>query len=254
MAGAVGLAGIAALRSGAGLVQLAVPEPCLDLVASWEPSYMTVPLPSDDAGRISIEAKPILEQLIQHASSIGCGPGLGRSEQLVHVVDWLNTSAWQPVVFDADALNALAVDVKKLLRAAGPRVLTPHPGECRRLLGDPEAAVVQLRQSVCHFAREHRVAVVLKGHQSVISDGDLRVENPTGNAGMATGGSGDVLTGVITALLGQGLSPFDAARLGAYVHGRAGDLAAAELGEISLMASDLPQYLPAAFRGSHASS
>jgi NAD(P)H-hydrate epimerase len=248
MCGAAGLAGMAALRAGAGLVTLAVPDVCLDTVASFEPSYMTLALPSDANGRTAAAARPEIEKAAQTATCIGCGPGIGRSAELDELVAWLYESLPQPAVFDADALNALAVQPQRLGGAGGPRVLTPHPGEFRRLLGDKNLSIEACRSQVADFASRHGVVVVLKGHGSLITDGQQTVRNETGNPGMATGGSGDVLTGIITALICQGLSPFEAARLGAHVHGLAGDLAAEEVGEVSLIASDLLRSLPKAIQ------
>jgi hydroxyethylthiazole kinase-like uncharacterized protein yjeF len=161
------------------------------------------------------------------------------------------------MVADADALFALAEQPATVTAAAGPRVLTPHPGEFARLTGKPYddskriEAAAQLAAGEPATAGGHvnaELIVLLKGHETVVTDGTRYSINHTGNPGMATGGSGDVLTGIITALLCQGLPPFDAARLGAYVHGLAGNLAAAELGQVSLIASDLIDYLPKAFQ------
>lgn len=249
MAGAVSLAGMAALRSGAGLVRLAVPLVCQDSVAGFEPSYMTAALPADEAGRISLAARDTLAQLTEPATAVGCGPGLGRSDELTELVGWLYTSLKQPAVFDADALNALARQPDVLERPGGPRLLTPHPGEFQRLTGAREKlARDDAERQATALAGRCRVAVLLKGHRTFITDGEQTARNNTGNPGMATGGTGDVLTGISTALLAQHLSCFDAARFAAHVHGLAGDLAAAELGEASLIASDLVRYLPAAFR------
>ncbi|HVU88652.1 MAG TPA: NAD(P)H-hydrate dehydratase [Pirellulales bacterium] len=251
MAGAAGLAGTAAARSGAGLVRLAVADSCLDTIAAYEPSLMTSPLACDAEGRIAGAARARLTELTKPSAAtvVACGPGLSRSSDLDELVAWLYTTVEQPAVFDADALNALAAQPDVLRRPGGPRVLTPHPGEFARLVQAPKIAErsVQELQAI-EFAQEIHAVVVLKGHRTLVTDGRQSVHNKTGNPGMATGGSGDVLTGIITALLGQKLSPFDAARLGVHVHGLAGDLAAAELGEVSLIASDLIRFLPAAFR------
>ena len=246
MSGAAALAGMAALRGGAGLVRLAVPDVCLDVVAALEPSYMTVALPSDRDGRIAQSARQPIEQLVEAATVIACGPGMGRSEQLDRLVGDLYRDIPKPMVVDADALNALATQPEILAEHAGPRILTPHPGEFARLIGkqldsnDRETAAVEL-------AERCQAVVVLKGHRTLITDGQRTRENATGNPGMATGGSGDVLTGLLTALCGQGLSPYDAARLAVYLHGLAGDYAADEYGEAAMMASDLIDFLPDAF-------
>ncbi len=250
MSGAIGLAGIAALRGGAGLVTLAVPDVCLDVVASFEPSYMTTPLPSDDAGRTALAANDVIAQLSAGATCLACGPGLGRSDELTELVGALYENATQPIVFDADALNALSSRSAGLSSPGGPRILTPHPGEFRRLIRDEASkfSVESLRDQAIQMAGEHGVVVVLKGHRTLVTDGDRVTYNTTGNAGMATGGSGDVLTGLIAALVCQGLSPFEAAQLGVHIHGRAGDLAAEKLGQVSMIASDLADHLPGALR------
>jgi NAD(P)H-hydrate epimerase len=269
MAGAAAMAGMAALRGGAGLVRLAVPDVVLDTVAGFEPSYMTVALPSDEAGRISAGACDRISELAEkahyqaprslpssfdrlaelarNATAMACGPGLGRSLGLDELVVRLYQEIALPIVFDADALNALSSNPAALSHPGGPRILTPHPGEFARLIGrklDDDArgtAAVQL-------ALQCGVVVVLKGHRTLITDGHYKALNTTGNPGMATGGSGDVLTGLITALLCQRLAPFEAARLGVFLHGLAGDLAAQSLGQVSMIASDIIRYLPKAFQ------
>jgi NAD(P)H-hydrate epimerase len=153
----------------------------------------------------------------------------------------------QPIVFDADALYALSERHDRLEDPAGPRILTPHLGEFKRLVGDNELDRDKAELYAAQLAIRRRMVILLKGHKTVITDGRRSVHNSTGNPGMATGGSGDVLTGIIAALLGRQLTPFDAARLGAYVHGLAGDLAAATLGATSMIASDIVAHLPAAF-------
>ena len=248
MAGAVALAGMACLRSGAGLVKLAVPDCILETVAGFEPSYMTTPLACDPDGRIADDSMPELELLVEGATCIACGPGIGRSRGLTYLIRDLYSRLPLPMVIDADGLNALAEAPAGLKDAAGPRVLTPHPGEFSRLSG--EAATSREKQTAAarDLAAEHGIVIVLKGHRTFITDGTRDAVNTTGNPGMATGGTGDVLTGIITALICQGLSAFDAAVLGAHVHGLAGDMAAKELGQISLIARDLVAFLPAAFQ------
>lgn len=257
MVGAVALSGKAALRSGAGLVTLAVPEPCLDLAAAFEPCYMTAMLPADREGRISISARTCLERLVSSATVIGCGPGLGRSKEITELVKWLYRTARQPMVLDADALNALAESPEAVWQAGddfqvpGPRILTPHPGEFDRLIQamglQGEDATAQAEQ----LARKSRAVVVLKGHRTLVTDGCRSSRNSTGNPGMATAGSGDVLLGIITALIGQKMACYEAARLGVYLHGRAGDLAARAQGQISMIASDLIEFLSLAFKEHH---
>lgn len=247
MTGAVVLAGTAACRSGAGLVTLAVPDRCLETVASFDPNYMTVPLANDQQGKIAAAATSQLSQLAQSASSIGVGPGMSRGGDITTVVAELYRGYDGPMVVDADGLNALA-SLDDLPAAPGPRILTPHIGEFRRLFG-ADLSVQECREQAPELAQRHGLIIVLKGHRTLVTNGPAVYENDSGNPGMATGGAGDVLTGVITALLSQGeLSPFDAAKLGVYVHGLAGDLARDAFGEVSMVAESIRDGLSAAFQ------
>ncbi len=248
MVGAVALAGMAALRGGSGLVRLAVPEVCQDAAAGFEPSYVTVGLPGDDDGRIAAAAGKPIAELCDWATAIACGPGMGRSDELDELVGRLYQDIAKPMIVDADALNALATRPELLGKHAGPRILTPHPGEFARLAGVKTVPADQRRSMAMQLAGSSGAVVVLKGHRTVVTDGESSWINTTGNPGMATGGSGDVLTGLITALVCQGLTVADAARLGVHLHGLAGDLAAAELGQVSLIASDLIRFLPEAMK------
>lgn len=249
MAGAIALAGMACLRSGAGLVKLAVPATVIDTVAAWEPSYTTASLSSDlgtDALHFKKAQREVAE-LLPWATAVAIGPGLGRGTKRTKLVQWVYETCQHPLVCDADALNGLAESSTALENHAGPRILTPHPGEFARLTGiagDSREAQIAAARSL---AAQQGLVILLKGHRTFITDGTQEAFNTTGNPGMATGGTGDVLTGIITALLCQGLSPLDAAVLGAHVHGLAGDLAAAEVGQVSLIATDLPRFLPQAF-------
>jgi NAD(P)H-hydrate epimerase len=248
MAGAVALAGMACLRSGAGLVTLATAAQAQATAASFEPSAMTLGLPADEHGRISKKAREAIVSAAEGVTALALGPGIGRTDELVELVSWLYQHTAQPMVVDADALWALAQNKAALAKSGGPRVLTPHPGEFARLLGVKKIAAGE-RESLAHdFAVKAGVVLVLKGHRTVITDGEHTHLNETGNPGMATGGTGDVLTGIITALLCQGLAPLDAARLGVHVHGLAGDLAAADLGQTATISSDLVRYLPHAWK------
>lgn len=252
MSGAAVLSGEAALRSGAGLVTLAVPEDILPIVASFEPSYMTAPLPSDGAGRIAASAQATLDPLVDVATAVACGPGLGQSDELTQLVAWLFSTCPRPGVFDADALNALAkldggLPTRTATPTASARILTPHPGEFARLVGRRIEDRTAQQTAAAQYAADNDIILVVKGAGTIVTDGRQTYLNATGNPGMATGGAGDVLTGIIVALLCQGLAAFDAARVAVHVHGRAGDLAAAELGQVSLIASDLVAYLPQAF-------
>lgn len=245
MAGSIGLAGMSALRAGAGLVSLAVPEGIWPVVSGFEPSYMLRPLAEDDEGRLDVWLDG-LDATLAPATVAACGPGLGQSAALTDLVCRLFEKFARPLVVDADALNAISKRPEVLGRAGGPRVLTPHPGEFTRLVGGQKLAREQAEWLAVELAGRHGLVIVLKGHGTLVTDGQRSMRNTTGNPGMGTGGTGDVLTGLITGLLAQGLAPFEAACLGVFVHGLAGDRAAAELGEPSLIASDLVRFLPRA--------
>lgn len=249
MSGAAILCATAALRGGAGLVLLGVPQEILPIVAAANPCYMTVPLPQDNDGRLSAAAWPDLLGLIQKHDVVAVGPGLGQSPDHLHLLANLLANVRIPMVIDADGLNALAKDLGILSQHVGPVVLTPHPGEFARLLNTDTLAVQKDRRQLAgSFAARHGVVVLLKGHGTVVTNGQHVYQNTSGNPGLATAGSGDVLTGLIAALLAQGLSPFQAAQLGAFAHGRAGDMAQEEMGGPGLLASDLLNYLPRALR------
>ncbi len=250
--GAVVLGARAAVRSGAGLVTAAVPAPLRDVVEGGSYASMTLALDADEAGAL-VDATPA-QVLASGARGavLAVGPGLGTEPSTVAAVRALARTVDGPLVLDADGLNAYAdeLDALEADRAGRPTVMTPHPGEMARLLGVSIEAVEEDRLRAARSAAETSGAVVvLKGRRTVIAtpDGTLAI-NPTGNAGMATGGSGDVLTGLVAALLAQGVAPDDAARLGAFVHGLAGDGAARRLGARSLGAEDIVEALPAAFR------
>lgn len=248
MAGAIALAGMAALRSGAGLVRLAVPTGILETVASFESSYMTVPLADDRQGKISLGSIAVVRNECAAADVIAVGPGLGRSRGLTQLVAQLYGQIQRPMVLDADALNALAELNLNSIQPEAQRVLTPHPGEFSRLTGRNFSSRMEAATAAKDAAKKRNVVIVLKGNGTIITDGGRLVENTTGNAGMATGGTGDVLTGVIAGIMGQGLEPFEAARLGVFVHGLAGDLAEQDSGQLSLIARDMIEYLPSAFQ------
>ena len=244
-AGSISLSAMAALRCGAGLVTVATPRACQAIVAGFEPSYMTLPLP-DAEGQISAAAREPLAAAAAEGQRVGLRAGTGAFGGIDRVDCLALQTLDKPAVVDADALNALAERQDALCRPGGPRILTPHPGEFARLAKIDRVADDQRQALATALARRTGTVVLLKGHRTVITDGDQLAINTTGNPGMASGGSGDVLTGVITALVCQHLSPFDAARLGAHVHGLAGDLAAAAIGPVGMMASDLVRYLPQA--------
>jgi NAD(P)H-hydrate epimerase len=256
MAGAPSVTGMAALRSGAGLVTIATPDSAQPTVAAFSPCYMTIPLVEDDYGIADMANVVDLLEARERFDVWAVGPGLGQSEGAAELVARLYRDVPRPMVVDADGLNGLAATLKRNPQAlnspAGPRILTPHPGELARLTGylpPPETeSRAECAAQLCRRDSTGRTIVLLKGHETVITDGKSFTVNRTGNPGMATGGTGDCLTGVIAALVGQHLDPWAAARLGAHVHGLAGDLAAKDLGQVALIATDLIDYLPAAFK------
>lgn len=251
MTGAAVLCGSAALRGGAGLVQVACPADVQLAVAAGNPCYTTAGIACRADGTYSEACLEELARLAEPADVVAMGPGLGDREDVGFLVRGLLVRLPnKPVVLDADGLNVLApLKADGLPERPGPLVLTPHPGEFARLLGIPTAEVQADREPLTvEFCRRHKSVLLLKGHRTVVSDGQRVYRNATGNPGMATGGVGDVLTGLIAALIGQGLSAFDAAALGAWVHGRAGDLAAGERSQVALTATDLLDYLPRVFR------
>lgn len=250
MAGAAVLAGRGALRGGAGLVRVACPACVQPVVAAGHPAYTTLPLRQHADGTFADGVAAEVIELAGAATAVAVGPGLGQTADVAPLVRAVVRGlANTPLVLDADGLNALAPFPDDLPARPAPLVLTPHPGEFARLLGVPVADVVARREELAvEFAARFGVVLLLKGSGTVVTDGRRLYRNATGNPGMATGGSGDVLTGVVAALLAARFDPFDAAVLGAWVHGRAGDHAAAALGQTALTAADLPEYLPAAFR------
>jgi NAD(P)H-hydrate epimerase len=238
--GAAHLSAMGALRSGAGLVTVATPKCCLPIVASMEPAFMTVPLPDDEAGGVTADAVERVLDIDQDV--LACGPGLGRTANAAEFVRTLLDRATVPLVLDADAITMLAEDPGRLTGSEERDIIiTPHPGEMARLVGSSIADVQANRIEVAAtFATTHRVYVILKGHRTVIATPEGKVYiNPTGNPGMATGGTGDVLTGMIAAWLAQLLDAEAACRLAVFLHGAAGDLMEAREGQVSMIATDL---------------
>jgi ADP-dependent NAD(P)H-hydrate dehydratase / NAD(P)H-hydrate epimerase len=238
--GAAYLAAMAALRSGAGLATIATPRSCLPILAAMGPEYMTFPLDETPEGRIEVGA---VEPLLRLGGDvIAAGPGIGTSVETVTFVHGLLERTGVPLVLDADALNAFARDPGRLQGRDGVDVIiTPHPGEMARLANTSTEEVQAHRLEIAHnFASTHRVYVVLKGHRTIVATPDGRVfVNLTGNPGMATGGTGDVLTGMIAAWFAQLLDAEAACKVAVYLHGLAGDLAEADEGEVALTATDL---------------
>jgi NAD(P)H-hydrate epimerase len=246
--GAAILASRAAMRTGAGLVTLAAPRSLNDIFASSLVEVMTEPLAENAEEEMEPLGDEAWRRLLERKNVVLFGPGIGVTDAARNNLRWLLRNLETPWVIDADGLNNLALDLNRLRSAKTPPVLTPHPGEMARLIGKDTASVNRDRIGIARaFATEHRCYVVLKGARSVIATADGKVFiNPTGNPGMASGGMGDVLAGLLAALLGQGLSAERAMKLGVYLHGFVGDRVAAEKGEIGLIASDIIEGLPAA--------
>jgi len=221
----------------------------LPIVASIEPSFTTIALPEDSLGRISAKAiNPILEAVSEN-DAVAFGPGVGTSGALRSVLEALLEQDQLRLVIDADGLNNLAGIKDWSAELKAKLILTPHPGEMKRLWSGllREPLPPDRQQQAMQLAQQTKTIVALKGAGTVVTDGEKVYINKTGNPGMATAGSGDVLTGVITALIGQGLSDFDATVLGVYIHGLAGDIAAEKVGQVSLMTTDIIQALGDAF-------
>jgi hydroxyethylthiazole kinase-like uncharacterized protein yjeF len=244
MAGAAALTSEAAYRSGAGLVYLCCPTDIADILAIKQTCGVVWPF----------ETKTAVAQILEYAHKCDVaviGPGLSQAPAVSEAIREVVGALAIPLVIDADGLNAFEAFPELLGRGEAPRVLTPHPGEAARLLKSLPTDIQADRTAAAKELAERFLSVaVLKGHRTVVADGKQAYVNKTGNPGMATGGSGDVLAGMIGALIGQHLSPFDAACLGVQLHGKAGDIAARKVGQVSLMATDILNALPEAFRKS----
>ena len=249
MSGAAAIAGRAALRAGAGLVRVATPRSVLPIVAAIEPCYTTVPLPEDETGCISADAAGVVLQLARQNDVMAFGPGVRVAAGVRQVLEKLITLEGLRLLIDADGLNCLAKNSDWVERKRASLVLTPHPGEMKRLWARlfRQQIPSDRTEQAAAVANKAGCVVVLKGAGTVVTDSERVYVNMTGNPGMATAGAGDVLTGVIAALAGQGLDDFDAAVLGVYVHGLAGDIAAQKVGQVSLITTDIIDSLGEAF-------
>ena len=251
MTGAAALTSAGALRVGAGLVTLGAPKSLNSILEVKLTEVMTLPLPETAEGSLALEAKTdIIDTIEQSKSILAIGPGLSQHPETVALVHSLIRESETPTVIDADGINALSKS-REILSSLSPQtVLTPHPGEMARLIGGTIETLERDRIGIAQqFAQTHNVTLVLKGAPTVIAGGNREVWiNSTGNAGMATGGMGDVLTGLIAGLMAQKVSPFDAAVLGVYLHGLAGDIVAESIGMPGLMAGDVLNNVPKAIK------
>ncbi len=251
MTGAVYLTCQSALRTGSGLVYTIIPESLETIMSIKLTETIIKPIMDENKGHFTKESSnPILEE-IRNLDTIALGPGLGLGKDRIQLVGEIIKNSTCPIVIDADGINCIAANIDILKEKKSPIVLTPHPGEMARLLKtdikDIEVNRVLYAQSL---ADKFKLVVVLKGHKTLVaSPNEETYINNTGNPGMATAGSGDVLTGIIASLLGQGLSAYDSAKIGVYVHGLAGDLVKEKIGEYGIIASDLVEAIPYAMMG-----
>ncbi len=248
--GAAALTANSAVRTGAGLVTLAIPESLNQILEVKTTEAMTLPLPDASTGHLTTHVLPVLERQLPGKQALAIGPGIDRRPAGVTVVHTLIETVSVPMVIDADGLNALSEDITVLHRKRSANiVLTPHPGEMSRLLGSSIPDVAAIRISVAQeFARTYGVYIILKGARTIVAaPNGMAAINGSGNPGMASGGMGDVLTGVIVSLLGQGYTTWNACRLGVFLHGLAGDMVAMEQGETGMTATDLIERIPLAF-------
>lgn len=249
MTGAACLCSKAALRAGAGLVTLGIPESLQGIVASKLTCVMTHPLPETHLKTLSELGRQDILDFSKRFDVVAIGPGLSQYLETRRLVLWLLQSLDCPIVLDADGIHALADNIDVLHQIKKQIILTPHPGEMAHLMGVSSTQEIQskrLEVSRTFIRGRKNVTLVLKGHQTLVVNEEQFYVNKTGNPGMATAGAGDVLSGMIAAFAGQNYSPFEAAQLGVYLHGTAGDLAVQETGEISLIATDILDKLPKA--------
>lgn len=238
--GAAALAAMGALRSGAGLVYLGVPESIYAIEAAKLLEPVIFPLPEQD-GKLSAAAADSISERLGEMDCVLIGPGLGQSSGTLSVLASVLSRCACSVIVDADGINLLAAHKDILRGRTAPTVLTPHEGEFRRLMG--KACTDRVADAI-DAASELKVTLVLKGHNTLVTDGNCGYINPTGNPGMAVGGSGDVLAGIIAALIGQGLKPLEAAAVGVWLHGAAGDICARDIGQYGMLPSDMLEVLP----------
>jgi len=244
--GAAYLTSQAALFSGSGLVTLACGKTIYPIMAVKLTEVMVKPFFETKDSSLSLLAEKELLAFIERCDAVAIGPGISQNKETQQLVRSLAGKLNKKTVIDADGINAFAGNLDALKKAKIPLVMTPHPGEMARLIGKDVAEVQEMRKDIAmNFSREYNTVLALKGHETVVADpkGELYINN-TGNAGMASGGMGDVLTGMIASFLGQDVEPFAAASLGVYLHGLAGDMAAKEKGLLSLTATDLLNKLP----------
>ena len=248
--GAAYLTSQAAVRSGSGLVTLAIPESLYDIMATKLTEVMVRPMPETNSRSLSLRAEEELLRFSEKCNAFAIGPGLSQDKETASLIRNLVAELDQPIVLDADGINAFSGFAAQLKKVKKTLILTPHPGELSKLTGKSVEEIQKNRKDIAlTLAREYNIVLVLKGHDTVVAGPDGKVYiNVTGNPGMASGGMGDLLTGIIAAFVAQGVDNFNAAVLGAYFHGLAGDMALKDKGPLGLIATDLLDKLPEALK------
>ncbi|MGB2705926.1 MAG: NAD(P)H-hydrate dehydratase [Candidatus Omnitrophota bacterium] len=250
MTGAAYLASQAALLSGSGLVTCGIPESLNAVMEVKLTEAMTLALPGTKEGSLAQTAEKEIINFAEKTDVIALGPGLSRHRETQKLVLNLLKGIQKPIVLDADGVIALIGNCDMLKKRKAPTILTPHPGEMSKLIAKDIGAIRRNREKIAlGFAKKYGVILVLKGHGTVVADSKSSAyTNRTGNSGMSTAGAGDVLTGMVASFVGQGINPYSAAVIGVYLHGLAGDIAAREKGQFSMMAGDLLEKLPQAIQ------
>lgn len=248
MTGAGAMACKACMRSGAGIVTWAIPKGLNTIAETLTMEVMTLPIPDTPSGAPAMGARETLVEAARETNCVIMGPGLPVAGDTGELMRLLIPEIYPPLILDGGALSAIGTELMIIRKRQGPTIITPHPGEMGTLTGKTSADIqAKRRDFAMKYAKLSGAIVVLKGAGTIVTDGKDVFENNSGNPGMSTAGAGDVLTGVIGALVGQGLSPFEAAKLGVYLHGLAGDIAVGHKGVYGLIAGDIIESLPGAF-------
>ncbi len=248
MTGAGAMACRSCLRSGAGIVLWAIPKSMNYIAETIMMEIMTLPIPDTPGGAPAMDAREILVEAARETDCVILGPGLPVAGDTGELMRLLIPEIYPPLIIDGGAFSAIGTDVMIIRKRQSPTIITPHPGEMARITGKTVADVQEKRRDYAvKYAKLSGAVVALKGHETIVTNGTDVYANQTGNPGMATAGSGDVLSGVIAALVGQGLPPFEAAKLGVHLHGLAGDIGICGKGVHGLIASDIIENLPSAF-------
>ncbi|MBE6825101.1 MAG: NAD(P)H-hydrate dehydratase [Ruminococcaceae bacterium] len=249
MAGACILSSMSALKSGVGLLKVALPHSIYQIVASSVFEAVFVPVSESEKGTVDVNSLDFLLDISKSAQSILLGCGLKFCEETIDFTKKFVTACTTPLLVDADGINALSQNINVLKDTSAPVVLTPHIKEMSRLCKKSVEYIISHKSEVAeNFAKEYQCVVVLKGKDTIVTDGDNTFVNPTGNSGMAKGGSGDVLSGIIASLMAQGVPPLESACASVYIHGLAGDMASKKLSKTSMLPRDIVGFLPDVFK------